>query len=137
MSDDGYAIGHIDEMGEGPGFRKVRKELGITSMGANAIVFAPGFKARWHSHERQEEVYFVHRGTMSLELAGGVEHRLEEGGVARVDATTPRRIGNADPERELVLFIVGAEGGYVGRDGVGHGEGDEPAEPATLRSPSA
>ena len=129
---EGYAVGHIDEMGEGPGFRKVRKTLGVTSVGTNAIVFPPGHKAAWHSHERQEEIYFVHRGTMSLDLPGGDAHRVEEGGVARVDAQTPRRIGNANDDRDLVLFIVGADGGYVGRDGVGWGDADEPsAEPTT------
>ena len=119
MSDDDcYAIGHIDEMGEGPGFRKVRKSLGITSMGANVRISPPGIEAPPHKHERQEEVYFVHRGTLELRFPGdGSSHRLEAGGVARVDAATSRQIVNPADD-DLVLFIVGAQDGYVGRDGL-------------------
>jgi mannose-6-phosphate isomerase-like protein (cupin superfamily) len=129
MSDNGYAIGNFEEMGEGPGFRKVRRELGVTSMGANVLVVPPGVKLGWHDHERQEEIYFVHRGTMSLEIEGeGVEHRLAEGGVARVDAATKRRIGNAEADRDLAVFIVGAQDGYVGRDAAWYGNEDVPGE---------
>ena len=38
---DGYAVGHLDGLGEGWGFRKVRKGLGATAFGANAIVMPP------------------------------------------------------------------------------------------------
>src|SRR5204863_4031549 len=31
---DGYAVGSVDGMGEGPGFRKVRRELDVTAFGA-------------------------------------------------------------------------------------------------------
>ena len=33
-----------------------------------------------------------------------------------MESTTPRRVWNAGDD-ELVLLIVGGEGGYVGRDG--------------------
>ena len=33
---DGYAVGNVDAMAEGPGFRKVRRELGVTAFGVNA-----------------------------------------------------------------------------------------------------
>ena len=35
---DGYAVGHIDQMGDEYGFRKVRRSLGVTAFGVNAIV---------------------------------------------------------------------------------------------------
>ena len=35
----GYAFGSIDELGEGAGFRSVRRALGVTAFGVNAIVF--------------------------------------------------------------------------------------------------
>ena len=118
MSSDGYAIGHFDEMGDGPGFRKVRRELDIKELGVNVLVIPPGFEARPHKHEKQEEVYFVHSGVLELRFSSdGSSHRLEPGGIARVDAETPRQITNPGDE-DLVLFIVGAHGGYVGRDGV-------------------
>ncbi|HEY2318438.1 MAG TPA: hypothetical protein VGH67_09080 [Solirubrobacteraceae bacterium] len=33
---DGYAVSSLDAMGEGYGFRKVRRELGVTAFGMNA-----------------------------------------------------------------------------------------------------
>ena len=53
---DGWAVGSIDAMGEGPGFRKVRKELGVTAFGVNAVVMPPGYASGRHMHERQEEL---------------------------------------------------------------------------------
>ena len=43
---DGWAVGSLDEMGDGPGFRKVRKELGVTAFGVNAVVLPPGYVVR-------------------------------------------------------------------------------------------
>jgi quercetin dioxygenase-like cupin family protein len=114
---EGYALAHLDDLGEGPGFRKVRKELGIQAFGVNALVLPPGFKPPRHAHERQEETYFVHRGTAEFAFGDGTTHRLGPGGVARVDASTVRQVSAAGDE-ELVLFITGGADGYVGRDGV-------------------
>lgn len=113
---EGYAAANIDAMGEGTGFRKVRRELGIKELGANVLIMAPGHSAGWHWHDEQEEAYFVHRGKAKLEFGDGSEVVLGEGGVARVDAHTRRRLSNPGDE-ELVAYIVGAKGGYVGRDG--------------------
>ena len=114
---DGYALAHLDDLGEGPGFRKVRKELGVQAFGINALVLPPGFTPPRHFHERQEETYFVHAGTAEFVFGDGSTHRLGPGGVARVDARTVRQVSAAGDE-ELVLLIAGGEGGYVGRDGV-------------------
>ena len=64
---DGYAIGHLDGLGEGYGFRKIRRGLGVTAFGMNAIVLPPGYDAGAHFHEEQEETYFVHSGTARFE----------------------------------------------------------------------
>src|SRR3712207_2912468 len=112
---DGYAVAHLDGIGEGFGFRKVRQALGVTAFGVNAIVMPGGYAAGRHKHERQEELYFVHRGTMAIEFGDGSEHVLEAGGLARVAPDTERRIRNAG-EDELVYLAVGGADGYVGRD---------------------
>ena len=57
----GFAKGSIGEMGEGPGFRKVRRELGVTAFGVNAIIYPPGQEGFLHYHDEQDELYFVHR----------------------------------------------------------------------------
>ena len=114
---NGWAAADLDDLGDGYGFRKIRKELGVTAFGANAIVLPPGVWASRHYHERQEELYFVHRGTIEFELGeDGDTHVLGPGGVVRVDASTVRRMGNVG-EEDAVYVIVGGEGGYVGRDG--------------------
>lgn len=114
---EGYAVASIDEIGEGYGFRKIRKELGVNELGMNAIVMPPGYETGNHYHEKQEEVYFVHRGAVEMTFGDGQSHRLDEGGVARVDASTVRRVKNVG-DGDAVYVVVGAKGGYVGRDGV-------------------
>ena len=111
----GYCKGSIDEMGEGPGFRKVRQALGVEAFGVNAIVYAPGYEGFLHYHDEQDELYFVHRGTATFEV-DGEEFELGPGGVVHVQSTTPRRVSNPSDE-ELVMLVVGGKGGYVGRDG--------------------
>ena len=114
---DGWAVAHLDDLGEGPGFRKIRRALGVEEMGINALVLPPGVEAGVHWHERQEEVYFVHSGELEMEFGDGGVQTLTAGAIARVAAPTPRTLRNRGSE-EVVIVIVGAQGGYVGRDGV-------------------
>jgi len=114
---DGYAVGHLDDLGEGPGFRKVRKGLGVTAFGVNAIVMPPGIESGFHCHEIQEELYFVHRGTIEIEFGDGSVERLDEGTFARVDAPTLRKIRNIG-QGDAVYLCAGGKDGYVGRDGI-------------------
>jgi mannose-6-phosphate isomerase-like protein (cupin superfamily) len=117
-----YAFSSIDELGEGPGFRKVRAALGIEAFGVNAVVYPPHYEGFLHYHDEQDELYFVHSGRARVEVEGETRE-LGEGGLFHCRSTTPRRISNAGDE-DLVLLIVGAKGGYVGRDG----HIDDPAE---------
>lgn len=114
---DGYALGNIDALADGPGFRKIRRALGVTAFGVNAIELPPGYETGGHYHERQEELYFVHRGRIEVTLGDDdATHVLGPGGAARVDAATVRKIKNVGDE-PAVYLAVGGEGGYVGRDG--------------------
>jgi quercetin dioxygenase-like cupin family protein len=114
---DGWSVATLDDLGDGPGFRKIRKELGVTEFGVNAIVMPAGYTAAPHRHERQQEIYFVHAGELEFTFGDGSKHRLGPGGLARVDASTVRRIGNVG-DGDAIYVSVGGEGGYVGRDGV-------------------
>ncbi len=113
---DGYAVANLEDLGEGPGFRKIRKGLGVTAFGINAIVMPPGISSGRHFHDKQEEIYFVHRGRIEMEFGDGSRHELGPGGVARVDAATIRKVTNVGDE-DAVYVIAGGKDGYVGRDG--------------------
>jgi uncharacterized cupin superfamily protein len=114
---DGYAVAHLCDLGDGPGMRKVRSPLGVTAFGVNAIVLPAGYETNPHAHERQEELYFVHRGAIEIRFGDGSRHRLEEGGMARVDAATVRSLKNVGGGEATYVCFGGAEG-YVGRDGI-------------------
>ena len=117
ITGDGWAVGSLEGLGEGPGFRKVRKQLGVTAFGVNAVVLPPGYSTGRHLHERQEELYFVHSGTIEFTFNDGETQVLEAGGLARVDAATVRSFRNVSGSDEAVFLCVGGAGGYVGRDG--------------------
>ena len=113
---DGYAVANIDALADGPGFRKIRRVLGVTAFGVNAIEIPPGYETPRHFHEEQEELYFVHRGRIEMEFGDGSSQVLGPGGVARIDAATVRKIRNVGDE-PAVYVIAGGKDGYVGRDG--------------------
>jgi uncharacterized cupin superfamily protein len=115
---DGWAVGSIDGMGEGPGFRKVRQELGVTAFGVNAVVLPPGYTSRRHLHERQEELYFIHRGEVEFTFGEHETQVVGTGGFARVDPSTVRQMRNTSETEDAVYVCVGGAGGYVGRDGL-------------------
>jgi uncharacterized cupin superfamily protein len=112
----GYAVSSLDKMGEGYGFRKVRHELGVTAFGINALVLPPGYETGVHFHEQQEETYFVHQGEIEIRFGDGTTHRLEPGGIARVDPTTHRGMRNVG-DGDAIVLVAGGKDGYVGRDG--------------------
>jgi mannose-6-phosphate isomerase-like protein (cupin superfamily) len=118
---DGYTVSSLAALGDGPGFRKIRVPLGVTAFGINAIVLPENYASPKHAHERQEETYFVHSGSIEIEFGDGTKHRLGPGGLARVDSSIVRRLRNVG-SGEATYVCVGGEGGYVGRDGVPGGE---------------
>ena len=113
---EGYAVGHIDDLGTEYGFRKVRRGLGVTAFGVNALVRPAGYETKWHYHDVQEELYFVHRGAIEMHFGDGSVHRLQEGSFARVDASTVRRIRSLGPG-DTIYLCAGGKDGYVGHDG--------------------
>jgi mannose-6-phosphate isomerase-like protein (cupin superfamily) len=110
-----YAFSSLGELGDGPGFRKVRSALGVTAFGINGIVMPPRHDGFLHWHDTQDELYFVHRGRVEVEVEGETRV-LAEGGLFHVEATTPRKVSNPFDE-EAVLLAIGGKDGYVERDG--------------------
>ena len=110
-----HAFSSLDELGDGPGFRKIRQALGVTAFGINAIVMPPGHDGFLHFHDEQDELYFVHRGRVEVEVEGETRV-LGEGGIFHVSSTTPRKVSNPF-EEEAVVLAIGGKDGYVARDG--------------------
>jgi mannose-6-phosphate isomerase-like protein (cupin superfamily) len=117
-----YAFSSLDELGDSPGFRKVRRAMGITAFGVNGVVYPPGYPGVHHYHDLQDELYFVHSGTALVEVEGE-QRTLGPGGLFHAESTTPRKISNPGDE-ELVMLVIGGKGGYVERDGHLVDEGD-------------
>lgn len=97
---DGFAVGSIEALGEGPGFRKIRRELEVAELGVNAIILPEGVETGFHFHDEQEELYFIHQGTVEMEFGDGSKHTLTAGGLARVDAATHRKMENVGEGRQ-------------------------------------
>ena len=112
----GYSFTTLEELGDDYGFRKVRRALGVTAFGVNALILPPDFSGFHHWHDTQDELYFVHRGRARGEIGGEV-HELGEGGLLHVESTTRRTVSNASDSDDLVLLVVGGKDGYVERDG--------------------
>jgi quercetin dioxygenase-like cupin family protein len=110
-----HSFSSLDELGEGAGFRKIRRALGVTAFGVNALVFEPHHEGFFHYHDTQDELYFVHRGCVRVEV-GGETRELGEGALFHCESTTPRKISNPYDE-VAVLLAVGGKDGYVERDG--------------------
>jgi uncharacterized cupin superfamily protein len=117
INGDGWAVASVHELGEGPGFRKVRAPLGVTAFGVNAVVVPPGYTTGRHYHDRQQELYLILEGEIEFEFGDGDKQVLGPGGVARVDPGTHRRLRNTSDTEDAMYFCVGGDGGYVGRDG--------------------
>jgi mannose-6-phosphate isomerase-like protein (cupin superfamily) len=113
---EGWALANVDALADGPGFRKVRRALGVTAFGVNAIELPAGYETGRHYHEEQEELYFVHRGRIEITLGDDDAYELGPGGLARVDAATIRKI-KALGDEPAVYLVAGGKDGYVGRDG--------------------
>jgi uncharacterized cupin superfamily protein len=114
---DGYAVAEsLDALGEGFGFRKVRRDLGVTAFGVNAIVIPGSYETPPHLHDEQEELYILLSGEIEIEFGDGTAHRLLPGGMARVNPEVSRLVRNLRDE-EAVYVCVGGKDGYVGRDG--------------------
>ena len=101
-------------------FVALRRALGVTSFGLNQMLLRPGQRGRIRRHERQEEVYVVLSGRLTLEVEGE-PHDLEAGELMRVAPGIRRRVVNLGPEVVSVLAIGGANP-HEGRDGLAYAD---------------
>ena len=114
---DGYAVASLDGLGEGYGFRKIRRDARgdrVRRQRDRPARRVGDRSATTTTASRSSTSCTAARSRSSSATGASIE--LGPGGLARVDAATVRKIRNRGPE-DAVYVVVGAEGGYVGRDG--------------------
>lgn len=90
----------------GGGMRRVRAGLGVSSFGMQVIELPPHadmYPEHDHTHDEQEEVYFVLSGRATLQVAGD-EHTLEPGIFARVGPLERRKIVTGDEGARILAL---------------------------------
>jgi mannose-6-phosphate isomerase-like protein (cupin superfamily) len=122
--DDGVAFTRLDpEPAER--FTPLRRALGVTTMGINQITLRPGERGRIHAHARQEEVFLVLDGVLTL-LVEGEPRDMGAGELVRVAPAVRRQLVNLGPGPVTVLAL-GAASPHDGRDGIASRDWDDPA----------
>jgi mannose-6-phosphate isomerase-like protein (cupin superfamily) len=132
--EDGTSTTRLDP-DTGERFLALRRQLGVSSFGMNQIVLQPGQRGRIHRHQRQEEVYLVLEGRLTL-LLEREESELGEGELIRVAPSVRRQLVNRGPGR-LVLLALGGAAEHAGRDGEAFGDwsDEQPVPPQELSMP--
>jgi mannose-6-phosphate isomerase-like protein (cupin superfamily) len=104
-------------------FVPLRRELGVSTFGLNQITLQSGERGRIHRHRRQEEVYVVLEGTLTL-VIDGEPTDIMTGQAVRVGPEVRRQIANFGPARAVVLALGGALE-HEGRDGIAFTDWDD------------
>lgn len=117
-------------------FVALRRALGVSTFGMNQMILRPGEAGRIHRHQRQEEVYVVLAGTLTV-IVDGLDHALAAGDVMRVAPDVRRQLVNRGGEPVVLLALGGAEP-HDGRDGEAFDswEDTEPKPPADVPLPA-
>ncbi len=129
MTDTGFTRTALALDG-GERFVSLRRPLELSGVGMNLIILAPGQRGRVHDHERQEEVYLVWEGTLTL-IVEGESHDLGRGELARVGPGVRRQLVNRGPERCAIVALGATPGAHEGRDGIAWASWDDTQPPRT------
>jgi uncharacterized cupin superfamily protein len=106
-------------------FVPLRRALGVTTFGLNQLVLQPGERGRIHAHKRQEEVFIVLEGTLTL-FVDGTPTDVPAGRVVRVGPEVRRQMANLGPGRTMLIALGGALP-HDGRDGIAFADWDDTA----------
>lgn len=90
--------------------RSISDAAGLTELGCHRYVAEPGeqLPLAYHVHERQEEVFYVLEGVLSVETPEGT-YEVAAGEAFAVQPESPQRAYNdRDADRPLRVIAVGA-----------------------------
>ena len=110
----------LDEVG----FQRLGAALEIDSFGFNLVTLRPGQRNRVHIHERQEEVYLVIEGELTL-VVDGEDVVLGRHEIARVPPSVRRQLTNPGKD-PVVLLAIGGFGEHQRWDALAWTTWDEP-----------
>jgi mannose-6-phosphate isomerase-like protein (cupin superfamily) len=123
MTDSGFTRTALKTDGD-ERFVSLRRPLEVSGMGMNLIIMTPGQRGRVHDHSRQEEVYLVWEGTLTL-IVEGEPHDLGRGELARVAPGVRRQIVNRGPGTVAIVALGATPGAHEGRDGLAWASWDD------------
>jgi uncharacterized cupin superfamily protein len=104
---DAFTIRHDDELERDYGkWVLVRRSLGVSSFGVNAVELPPGESIPEHDElERDhEELFLVLEGNPTI-VVDGVDHPLRKGSFARLDPRPQRTVRNDGDGVARVLIV--------------------------------
>jgi mannose-6-phosphate isomerase-like protein (cupin superfamily) len=127
MTDSGFTRTALDLASEDR-LVSLRRPLEASGLGLNLLLLNPGQRGRIHDHTRQEEIFLVWEGTLTV-IVEGEPHDVARGELARIAPGVRRQLVNRGPERLAIVALGGVPGTHEGRDGVVWGSWDD-AEPA-------
>ena len=104
---EGLTIRHDDELEREYGkWVLVRRSLGVSSFGINAVELPPGESIPEHDETGRdhEELFLVLEGAPTL-VVDDADHPLREGSFARLDPTLKRTVRNDGDSVARVLIV--------------------------------
>lgn len=104
-------------------FHRLRAPLGVQSFGINQLLLEPGQRMRIHRHERQEEVFLVLAGRLTVVFEDG-EHDFATGQLLRIAPEVRRQMINRGPERLSLLCLGGYGERHEPRDAEAYADWD-------------
>jgi uncharacterized cupin superfamily protein len=99
----------------GSRFQRLQTELGVNGFGFNLINLQPGQRGRIHAHEKQEELYLVLEGDLTLSV-DGEQYVLGKYDLVRVAPHVRRQLTNAS-QVPVIFLALGSDGAHTGKDG--------------------
>lgn len=102
---------HVPDSDDRPAdLRRLTDPAGLSNVAVNRYRATPGqqLPLAYHSHDEQEEAFFVVDGTMHVETPEET-YEVPAGSLFAADPDSPHRAYNADDaDRDLVVLAIGA-----------------------------